>query len=962
MTRLMFLGALALAGGLPAADYVIKAANGTTVTSDVINTADRVVIEAGTGTVVLQDGNTFGTEVVVSNGYLVADYAASGLGNTHLTLVGTANNRPAILRPKGPSFTAPVAASGAGTISLVAFCGFAPYDQPLTVNLGGQGATLQKFVDGFLKDGNAEFDLMSKDFDLTFENGIDMNGKSIALKNPSSANKTYFKGRLLNSQTTGTLQYWDGTMVFSGEPGREDITWKKNCKFVPRCGNVVFTNCKLRPHNDMTAGFSDVPSTLTLTYGPGCDHYADNAWDTFAARRGSKMVVDGGVYDHNLILFLGNNDDNAERLGLEGNLVITNNGTVKLGTFALHHGSVNQHSGLFSVPNDGKHGDGNEVRIGGWRAASTPQKGRGTSVYNLWDGTFEVSSRVWMHIGSAETGTFNQFGGVASEFHPLLVGYHANGNGTLNVHGGVFNQTRTDERALRVGVSGVGSFSVANGGRFAGAASEGVEVAAGAAARGQVSLDPLGVLETTRVYGGSGTSALTFNGGTLKAAGTKHAANFVHASLGGACVTPLGGAVDTAGKGNFTIARPLTASNGRMTHRWTFAQCALTDTVGGSDAVAVGGVVPADGSVTLPGGKAGTSQLKLGTNLVPTTHGWTCEMWFTQKSLQNYSRLFQCGLTKDATSFFVSTRNNDSGGWYMSFAGPEIKGRYLPQNNIPYHLSVTMEPLETGAWTFIAVLRNAETGEAYETLTSTSATTWSPAQLKQSDGFWIGNGPWGDPDPGIVVHEIRMHGQALSQALLAASARWGAHGHFFAKKGAGTLTLTGANTYAAGTAVEAGTLKLAADASLPATPVKVAAGATLDLNGAAQTVASLAGAGTVKGGSLVVDGAVMPGGADGVGTLTLDGAVLKAAKLLVDVAADGTCDAVVGTGTVDLSDLVIEMANPEDADPACGYQVLRATSVTGRLAGTVLPRRWVAVVSATGVRLVQGGGTAVLVR
>ena len=962
MKRLMVLGALALASGLPAADYVIRAADGTTVTTDVISTADRVVIEAGTGTVVLKDGNTFGAEVVVSNGYLVADYEASGLRNTHLTLVGTANNKAAILRPKGPSFTAPVAASGPGTVSLVAFCGFAPYDQPLTVNLGGQGATLLKFVDGFLQDGNAEFDLMSKDFDLTFENGIDMNGKSLALKNPSGSNRTYFKGRLFNSLTTGTLQYWDGTMVFSGEPGREDITWKKNCKFAPRCGNVVFTNCKLRPHNDMTAGFSDVASTLTLTYGPGCDHYADSAWDTFAARRGSKMVVDGGVYDHNLILFLGNNDDNAERLGLEGNLVITNNGTVKLGTFALHHGSVNQHSGLFSVPNDGKHGDGNEVRIGGWRAATTPQKGRGTSVYNLWGGTFEISDRVWEHFGSAETGTFNQFGGAASVHHPPLLGYHAAGDGTLNVHGGVFQQNRTDYQALRVGVSGAGTFSVANGGRYVGAASDGVQVAASAGSRGSVYLDALGVLETTRVFGGSGTSAVTFNGGTLKANASRYAGTFLDGSLGATAVTPLGGAVDTAGLGDFVLPKPLTASNGRMTHRWTFAQGALTDTVGGSDAVAVGGVVPADGSVTLPGGKAGTSQLKLGTNLVPTTHGWTCEMWFTQKSLQNYSRLFQCGMTKDAASFFVSTRNNVSGGWYMGFAGPETKGRYLPQNNIPYHLSVTMEPLETGAWTFVATLRNAETGEAYETLTSTSATTWSPAQLRQSDGFWIGNGPWGDPDPAIVVHEIRMHDQALSQALLAASARWGAQDHFFAKKGAGTLTLTGANTYAAGTAVEAGALKLAAGASLPATPVRVAAGATLDLNGAAQTVASLAGAGTVKGGSLVVAGAVAPGDADGVGTLTLDGADLKAAKLVVDVSADGSCDAVVGTGTVDLSDLVIEMANPEDANPECGYQVLRAASVTGKLAGAVLPRRWVAAVSATGVRLVHGGGTAVLVR
>ena len=72
----------------------------------------------------------------------------------------------------------------------------------------------------------------------------------------------------------------------------------------------------------------------------------------------ARLIVDGGTYDHNLILYLGSNTDAAKNYNLEGNLVITNNGTVKLGTFALHHGSVNQYSGLFSVPNDGKHGDG----------------------------------------------------------------------------------------------------------------------------------------------------------------------------------------------------------------------------------------------------------------------------------------------------------------------------------------------------------------------------------------------------------------------------------------------------------------------------------------------------------------------------------------------------------------------------------------------------------------------------
>ncbi len=67
------------------------------------------------------------------------------------------------------------------------------------------------------------------------------------------------------------------------------------------------------------------------------------------------------------------------------------------------------------------------------------------------------------------------------------------------------------------------------------------------------------------------------------------------------------------------------------------------------------------------------------------------------------------------------------------------------------------------------------------------------------------------------------------------------------KKGTGTFTLSGSNTYTGATKVDAGTLKAgAANTIASASAVSVASGATFDLDGHDQTIASLAGAGGVK--------------------------------------------------------------------------------------------------------------------
>ena len=64
------------------------------------------------------------------------------------------------------------------------------------------------------------------------------------------------------------------------------------------------------------------------------------------------------------------------------------------------------------------------------------------------------------------------------------------------------------------------------------------------------------------------------------------------------------------------------------------------------------------------------------------------------------------------------------------------------------------------------------------------------------------------------------------------------------KSGAGTLTLSGNNTYSGATTVSAGTLQAASATALSANS-DFTVGSTLDLNGFSNSIGSLAGSGTI---------------------------------------------------------------------------------------------------------------------
>lgn len=164
------------------------------------------------------------------------------------------------------------------------------------------------------------------------------------------------------------------------------------------------------------------------------------------------------------------------------------------------------------------------------------------------------------------------------------------------------------------------------------------------------------------------------------------------------------------------------------------------------------------------------------------------------------------------------------------------------------------------------------------------------------------------------------------------------------KRGAGTLTLANTNTYAGRTLVEAGTLKLNVSNTLwTGGSLWVASNAVLDVNGKSQTLAGLAGSGTViNNGQLSVTAGVAPGITNMIGTLTLAASpAALGGDFLVDVAADGTSDRLHVQGDLDLTGLNVAVSNPEALNKFARYVIASCEgTLTGPFLSESLPSRW----------------------
>ena len=167
------------------------------------------------------------------------------------------------------------------------------------------------------------------------------------------------------------------------------------------------------------------------------------------------------------------------------------------------------------------------------------------------------------------------------------------------------------------------------------------------------------------------------------------------------------------------------------------------------------------------------------------------------------------------------------------------------------------------------------------------------------------------------------------------------------KLGAGSFTLATTNTYNGVTTVEAGTLVFGVDHALPpANTVMAASNGMFNVNGKTQTLAGLGGGGTVTNlAALTVTDTLAPGDAGGCGTLTLAGnaASFAGCTLSVAVSDTGAGDRLHVQGDLDLTELTLDVENPEQLSRFKKYTVASCTGTLTAPFGAVgtLPARWI---------------------
>ena len=952
-------------------DYIVSVPS-STLTLSGLNITNRLV-KTGGGTLELAGYNTLAGGVVVSNGTLAANYETSGLADTHVHLAGPSTDSYCYLGIHGDSFTAPNADSGAGTFSFGPFTGFKAMDPgPFTLNIGGDGRTIKWPFHGdwiFVPNGGP----------FTVKNTLDINGQGNCTIKGSGSNPVVLEGGVTNSSTSaGYFNYWTGSVVL---PARAGGARHESYRWYWRAGDVLVTNATIHSVNDFFAGSHDGNSGLARVTLKDCVKTTGGGWDYINGSTGTVMTVDGGSFAAKYRLNVG-----YTASGKTGRLVITNNAAVTTSEFYMQSGSLDIDSGSLTANSGSVIGDGN-IAWAGRGPVSVTQRG-GNLTFNtsatvgnqtgsvarvvMSGGSMFMKDGGNFQVGSRGNGMFIQTGGDVSMSSFPCVGRYPSGVGEYRLHGGTFTHripASGKNYLFFVAEEGTGTVSIANGGRLTVTNASGICIASKTTSKGTLILSPGGTYEATTAYGGSGDDTFVFNGGTFKMLSNAKASTIIQSNVGRRVATPLGGAIDTAGKGDFTLGVPLTAASRpeelseTLIHRWRFDDGSLADEIGGADAVAGGTVAWTDGAVRMSNAKCGTSCINLGTDILPTDgRGATVEFWVTPRSVNSWARLFDFGAINGQEMYFTFKNNNAFP--QLCINGVTSKaGTVKFEMDKMYYVALVVDPQLDGSIIFTIHLHDCATGARLDEIALHAPATWKMTTINQANGCWLGHSAFAaDNDPGADYHDVRVYNRAMTADQLAASCAAGPDAHFyFAKKGAGMLTLTGANTYKAGTAVEEGTLALASGATLPATELWAGAGATLLLNSTAQTARELGGNGTVKGGTLAVTGTIQPGGRHEIGTLTVDGTALTSGTLVVDVAADGACDRLVSTGALDISNLSLRLGDA-DLNEEKSYVLARAAEITGKFRQEELPNRWRTFVQPTKVTLAYANGTVMLLR
>ncbi|MBP7937709.1 MAG: autotransporter-associated beta strand repeat-containing protein [Phycisphaerae bacterium] len=487
---------------------------------------------------------------------------------------------------------------------------------------------------------------------------------------------------------------------------------------------------------------------------------------------------------------------------------------------------------------------------GNWLGGAVPNASQTAVIQSGYtaDLSSSASTVSKLHIGQTSAGTLVVSGSavlsVSGEIRVGRVGTISNAGGTLRISGGTVN------------------------------ASDVVRVE-----KGEVCLEE-GVLSAPAVHGDFAT-ALHFNGGILKANNSSGSLVF---GLGTADIQVGGAAIDTNGH-NVTLSQPLigasatggltkigpgvltlTAANTyrgsttiadgilrlssppmAVTHRWSF-NGSLIDSAGGSNAtlveVGANSVTLSANDATVAGGSRNASDyIRLGNNLLPDANvPISIELWATQRSVQNWGRIFDFGATNSENLFMSWTRgtnaSTDRVEWKDGVTTTSDDTNQPYTLNAEFHIVMTLSPVgdSTVVTWYTAPSASADLGAAQDSFTTTNTlATLTDTANNLARSFWTP-----DSTANASYNEVRMWNGALTPTILE-------------------------QLHDAGPNANLGTINYGAPGSLPSnTAVNMTnAGTAFDLNGIHQTIGSLAG---VSSSLVVLGGAMLTVGGDGTST------------------------------------------------------------------------------------------------
>ncbi len=471
-------------------------------------------------TMVLDGANSYGGITTINNGGINFGNNLSGLSaNSAILLGNNFGNTGSFIEGNG-TFSAALGTS-AGQIKFVASgnasdsVGFAAYGGPLTVNIGGAGATLTwNSTANFVTTSNLFFgnaqnggnNVVQSDNKVTFANGLDING----------GNRTVTVNTVNYNSAVNQGQYGLDSVLLSGNLTDAAGSATINADSFTKTGNISSALMQL-------SGTASNLKNAKFNAGTGTTQFLSGASLT---TKGSLNITDKVIVDNGATVTFGGDNTSA-------NANYVGNNSSAQNTLQIDGGTAN-----FNNSTTGTTGNG-------WLFGGA----NGSGV----NGAIDITG------GALNVGTFLSLAGTPSG----TAGSAPTGNNStfaLNMDGG----------AVTIG-GGTGSVGAGtNGALYLKGNSSDTTATAGQA---MVNLNG-GTLALTQINIGGGTgsqSVFNFNGGILQAKGSGQTyGSFIAAptvASGGQYVVGAGGAIFDSNSNNIIVAAPLlgTVGDGGLT-------------------------------------------------------------------------------------------------------------------------------------------------------------------------------------------------------------------------------------------------------------------------------------------------------------------------------------------------------------------------------------------------------------